>query len=131
MATYTEQRRINELIVWELAQEHGWCRTTGLFKQNASATADVPVGQVTENDSGKFKVLATGANANGILLTRVPKEKLIAGDVPVVVLTRGPALVVEEALTVAANQAAAAKAALKALGIELRNEPATQEVGTV
>lgn len=128
MPKQAEQTRINDVIVYEQAQQHGWCRAVKTIKANAAATAGLEVGQVLEDDTG-LKPVATGANAKAILLEPVDLATLKAGASSRVCLVRGPALVVKEALTITSGQETAALAALKVLGIEVRSLPVKMNEG--
>lgn len=134
----TEQKRLNDVILWELGLEHGWCRAEGVIEQNSGATAALPVGQVLqagEETLGTFPhpsygVCTTGANATAILLEAVSLAAHKAGDVTVPVLFRGPALIIEDGITISGAQKAAALSALADLDIETRKHPVKEETGT-
>jgi len=133
MNTKIEVKRISDVIIWETAQEHGWCRSIVTFDQNPSATTAIEVGTVLQDseETGYHAACTVGASANAILLQRVSAAELIAGDVDAVALVRGPAIVKSGSLTIGGSgQTAAALSALGILLIDYRTYPAKQEEGT-
>lgn len=119
----TEGRTINDVVLFELAPEHGFCRSTGTIAQNGAATAGLEIGQVLEVSGGKYVVCTTGGNATRILLQRIPLADLLAGDIAnVPMLVSGPALLKSSGVIIATAQLAAATAALLAIAgrIEIR-----------
>lgn len=126
MTTYDEAVVIGDVVKFEL--DKAYCREEVILAQDAEATEDVIVGTILEASSTKKVPCTTGTNADSILLTKVLAADIVAGDVTVVALTRGPAIVDDALLTITANQKTTAKAALKVLGILTRVGP-TYSVG--
>jgi hypothetical protein len=127
MDSQTEKLTISDVVKEMFSELH--CVENGTLSQNGSATADIAVGQVLEDDSGDYVIVATGTNANGVLLTHVPVADHVAGDVTVSILKRGPATVDADRLTIVSGQETTAKAALLALGIVSVDEPDELEEG--
>ena len=98
----------------------------GVSMDGDSAIAVTTIGS-TASDA---VILATGANADYILLEMVTKEELLVGNnIERAVLTRGPAVVDWTQCSGAAAQMAAAKTALIARGIDCRTEATTYSSG--
>lgn len=75
-------------------------------------------------------IIATGGNANGILLEKVTLADLLAkNDLERAFLVRGSSVVDGDNLFALAAQLAASKTALIALGIEIRTEPTIYQAG--
>jgi len=127
MDSQTEKLTVSD-VVKEMFSEL-YCVVNGTLSQDADATDDIVVGQVLEDDSNDYVVVATGTNANGVLLTHVAVDDIVAGDVTVSILKRGPATVDADRLTIADGQETTAKAALLALGIVSVDEPEKLEEG--
>lgn len=109
-----------------------FCRkTTPVVLTQAGATGDYEIGTVLEVSGGKYIKCSTGANAVAVLLKKITKAQLVAGDVSnVPYLYRGPAVVDKNRLLYTGDILAAVCTALEALGISCRAEPAEMNEGT-
>jgi len=117
MATLNEGLTIGDVLKAELETPRNYCREVCVLAQDEAAEDDLEIGQALETDTGQKIVLATGANADSILLEKVTAEDLAADDVSALCLVRGPAVVDGNNLTIANGEETDALAALKGLGI--------------
>ena len=93
---------------------------------NAIVNAVSTIGSTT----AEMVLIATGANASGILLEKVTKADLLVGNnISRAFLVRGSAIVDSDQLTILAAQKANALTALVALGIQMRTEPTIYQSG--
>jgi len=125
MSETNEQNYVGDLVKYETPLQ--FCRIATVIPQNIAETTDWSVGQVldgvTDTPSVPVKEASTGSDVDGVLLTNVSAEEIVAGDVPVVCLVRGPAVIDSDQLVVVAGIKAAAITALAALHIISRTEP--------
>jgi len=115
MATQTEKVYFGDWLEWMAERSYNLESVT--VAQDESATAGLVSGEVLETSGVKRIVLATGGNADAILVEPVALADLIAGDVKRLALVRGPAVINSAQITVDAAQKTTALAALKVLGI--------------
>lgn len=136
-------RVMDDLSKWEV--EHAFTRAAGQLKGAAvsALTIDDPVGYPLISDgAGGFQLAVVGDEADVIaLILQGPpiKDLAIAAltDEKYLVLTRGPAIVNEDAVELADGDGvgeftlATIKTALEARSIRFLSEPVTREVQTV
>lgn len=120
MLVREEGNYLSDVLLMELEQYY--CRSSATLSQDEAAEEDLYIGQVLQANSSQYVPCTVGSSAAAILLERVSKASLIAGDVTVCVLIRGPAIVNSDKLVIAANQKSAALTALEAKGIVARTE---------
>lgn len=124
----TEGVRLGDVLKWEV--NPNYTREKVTLEANAGATAAPVVGELLEPSSSKKKIVASGGNCDCVLLEEVELADHKAGDLSVMVLKRGPAIIDTDRVTVASNQKTAALAALLVLGIKATTEPTKYTEGT-
>lgn len=117
---------LDDVLLYELP--HEYCREVMTIKQDAAATEGLAIGQVLEDDTGLIPV-ATGANAEAVLLEPVTLADLQAAAQERVCLVRGPAIINRSNLVIATGQEATSLAALLALGMVARAEETNLDEG--
>lgn len=117
---------IGDVVKMEL--QYNYCREAEVLAQDLAAEDELPVGQVLEPSGTDLVVCTTGSLASAVLLRKTTAAALVAGDVPVACLVRGPAILDVDQLTIVADELDDAVAALLALAIVCRSEP--EEIST-
>lgn len=131
MATKTEDKTLGEWLAYECDQNY--CRENVTFINNSGAVATHKTGQVLEFFTPNYGPIATEANSIGIMISN-PGELANNGTARVVMLARGPALVVKEKLGISGQTLADIMTALAALDPPILPKPivdATDKSGLV
>lgn len=123
---------LDDVVKWEV--EPRYTREVVTLEAVAGATAVPVVGELLQTGTGVKKVVVAsdGSGCNAILLEEVPGGLAAhkAGDISVLALVRGPALIDTDRVHVNSSYKTAALAALKVLEINALTEPASYEEGT-
>lgn len=95
---FTERKRVGDVLQMEFNQQ--FCRSVGtLFTNNTGGSLDFPIGSfASETTPGNF-VPSPDDSSDGILLTDVGTLANGATAANVVILYRGPAIIVKDQLT--------------------------------
>jgi len=113
MATLTENSYAGDWLLDYFSA--GYCFEQLTVAQQAGQVGDMESGQVLQLESEGYVECVTGTTADAILVTSIPEADLQAGDVEALCLVRGPAVIDEQEIIIAAAELAGALTALGAL----------------
>lgn len=115
MATLTETQYTSDTLKEVLSVPYSTAGNSNAVAQDIAATEDLVAGTPMLLDSGGWVATATGALTEGLLYKTIAKADLIAGDVPSLIVLRGPAIVNEDQINIDGAELADCVAALAAL----------------